>query len=298
MNLHERFTLTRPLHVFDTETTGPNPDTDRIVEIGFQRFTSEGIVKEWRSLINPGVPIPAESTAVHGISDEDVTTKCRKCKQPAEAHPTSNDMHVCETWLPVPTFAQIAPSLASGFSCCDYAGKNIRFDLRVVAAEMARICIPWSYADAFVICADRIEQLGEPRTLADLYRKHLGKEMEDAHQALADVRATSELMYAQLGRYDQLPRSLETLHKMMWPGWIDSEGKFRFDEKGVARVNFTKHKGSPIRNLDAGFWNWILRQNFNAEIKAIARNAKAGRFPQPPDDLPADEVIDDSFRLS
>lgn len=280
--IHQLLTLTRPLFVVDTETTGTQDA--RIVEIGFQQWEAEGLIKEWRSLVNPGIPIPPAVTKIHGISDETLKL-CKKCGQFADRHPFDNQGTIisgqiegpCLEFHPVPTFAQLAPHLARGFQACDYAGKNVKFDLRMLAAEFARVGVEWSYAAARIVDADRLEQLGEPRSLSDLYRKHVG-EPGGAHQALADVRMTADLIAAQLRKYGKLPRDLDALHELQWPGVLDADGKFRI-VNGVAICCFGKWRGRPMKDIEPGYWDWIIKNDFPADVKALASAAKLRKFP-------------------
>lgn len=272
--IHHILSLTRPLIIPDCETTGLDPKSDRIIELGFQLWTANGLEKEWRSLINPGVPLTPESMKVHGISEQSLIS-CQRCSALRENHPSLE----CAEFHGVPSFLQIAPSLAKGFCDCDYAGKNVRFDLRILSAEFARAKIEWSYIGARIIDVDRLEHLGEPRTLAALYEKHLGKKMEDAHQALADVRATTELLVAQLKKYRELPRDLDQLHEAQWPGWIDGEGKFAFIDGVACFGRWGKYAGRPMSVADQGYWDFILRGDFSADVKKLASEAKMGRFP-------------------
>jgi len=242
------------LFVIDTETTSLDTQTARIVEIAFQQWKETGMVKEWSSRINPGIPIPAETTRIHGITDADVAGR--------------------------PTFKQLAPNLAKGFSNCSFCGKNCRYDLRILAAEFARAGVAWSYLGAYIIDADRLEQLGEPRHLTNLYKKHTGKDLIDAHSALADVQATSEVIVAQLEKYEKvLPRDLKRLHEMSWPGFIDAEGKFKIID-GVACVAFGKWNGKPMKSVDPSYWDWLLGADFPADVKQLARDAKLGKYPE------------------
>lgn len=218
--LHEVFKLTRPLFVFDCETTGVDTENDRIIELGFQMFTANGMEKEWCGRFNPGVLIVEDVSKVHGITNADVAN--------------------------APTFASAAQNIANGFTDCDFAGKNVRFDLKILDAEIRRAGVTWSYADAKIIDAERLEQLGEPRSLSDLYRKHVtmtcpgcdgiddfsGRPCDscggrkrvpavllDAHEAMADVRATAEVILAQMKKY-QFTSSVADLHELQWPGQI------------------------------------------------------------------------------
>jgi len=271
--IHTILNLTRPLIVLDCETTGFE---GRICELGFQVWDSNGLSAEWCSFINPEIPIPPEATTVHGITDQLVTVLCRRCKQLPIEHPYNN----CETWSPVPTFGQIAVKIAKGFSDCDFAGKNIRFDLRRLESDFKRVGIAWSYATAIIIDAERLEQLGEPRSLSHLYKKHTGKHLEGAHGALTDTRASTEVIVAQLQAYrEALPRDLKMLHEAQWPGWIDGEGKFRFDEQGIPRSNFGKHRGEKMASIPPSYWRWIIEHDFPTDVTEIAKNALVGKFP-------------------
>lgn len=272
--IHEVLKLTRPLILFDTETTGTNTREDRILELGFQVWESTGMTKSWRSLINPRVPIPAVAAKVHGI-DDGIFQQCRQCGGPRENHGDDHEFH---EW---PSFGQLARSIASGFSNCDFGGKNIRFDLRILAAEMDRESVTWSYLGANVIDIDRIEQLGEPRSLSHLYKKYTGKDHDGAHGAMADVEASAEVIVAQMTKFEQLPRDLDELHALLWPGWIDPEGKFKFVNGVPCFGQWGKYQNQPMKAADRGYWDFILRSDFSADIKQLAEAAKLGRFPAP-----------------
>jgi DNA polymerase-3 subunit epsilon len=246
--------LTRPLIVFDLETTGTDTDKHRIVQFGFQLYTAEGLVKEYECLVNPGTPIPPEVTEVHGISDADVADAL--------------------------TFAQLAPNLAPHFVDCDFGGKNVRFDLRMFEAEMRRAGVSWNYATARIIDAERLEQLAVPRSLSHLYKKYTGEELVGAHGALADVRASAAVIFHQLSVHKEvLPLDLDKLHELQWPGRIDLEGKFVF-KNGVATCMFGKYRGHRMTAIPPDYWRFILKSDFSAEIKALANNALRGLYPE------------------
>lgn len=247
--------LERPLVILDCETTGTNPETDRIVEFAFMMlYPGDQPPKEYGTLVNPEMAIPAATTTVHHITDEDVAHK--------------------------PTWRQLAGSVAKGFRECDYAGKNVRFDLRLLAAEMARAGTPWSYADAKIVDADRLIQLAEPRTLGDLYRRATGQDLVDAHGALTDVKATVTVLEWLFKAFPKLPTNLDLLHQEQWKGWIDGERKFIFQDR-VPVVNFgKKYRGVPMREVEPSFWSWILKESFSDEVKAIAKHALKGEFPK------------------
>ncbi len=253
--LHELLHLTRPLFVLDTETTGTDPHSDRIIELGFQQWGPEGMIKEWRSLLNPGVPIPAATTAVHHITDEDV-----------------KDAY---------TFDQLAPNLAKGLVDCDFAGQHIRFDLSILQASMSRAQVPWHYAGARILDSFRLEAIAIPRNLSALYEKYTGRKHEAAHGVLPDIKASAEVLIGQLTVHHTLPRDLDQLHAAQWPGYIDTEGRFKLID-GVATISFGKWRGKPMRDVPRGYWAWISgpKSDFSEEIKKIARAAISGTFPE------------------
>lgn len=276
--IHQLLTLTRPLIVLDTETTGTDTAKDRIVEIGFQVWTAEGMTKEWRSLVNPGIPIPEAATKVHGITDEHVVLGCRLCGRTAMTHHDSGG--ACPEFKPVPRFKDLAANLAKGFADCDWAGQNVRYDLRMTAAEMQRAGVEWSYVGARIIDSSRLEALAVPRSLSHLHEKYVGMKHDGAHGALSDVRASTTVIAHQLQTHAALPRDLDALHAAQWPGWIDGEGKFRFVDGVPCFGPWGKYAGQPMRKADMGYWDFILKSDFSADIKALASAAKLGRFPE------------------
>lgn len=324
--IHKLLNLTRPLFVIDTETTGVDVKNDRIIELGFQMwagggpckncenqltalkagliteiplcehcngsgFIEGGLQKEYRTLVNPGVPIPAEATAVHGITDAQFVG-CRVCGgnphgSPIEPDAPNGMICMCSEFKPIPTFKQLATNLARGLSNCDFAGKNVRFDLRIISAEFARSGVEWNYLGARVIDAERLEQLAVPRTLSNLYEKYTGQKHEGAHGALSDVRALTVVIESQLVEHSEklygatgLPHSLDALHKLQWPGWIDGDGKFRFVNNVACFSNWGKHANKPMHKVESGYYDFILKGDFSADVKKIAAEAKMKKFPE------------------
>lgn len=281
-------TLTRPLILLDTETTGFDTDNDRIIELGFQvyegEFPGNGPTREWRSYINPGVPIPPATTAVHHITDA-MVQNCQICMREAADPIHSEDMLLTvegerHAYKPAPTFRQLAPYLVKGLTNCDFGGKNIRYDLRITAAELARAGEVWDYIGARIVCADRLEALALPRDLGTLHEKYAGRKHDDAHGALSDARASATVIHGQLGMYPCLPRDLEAIHAASWPGWCDTEGKFRVVDN-IPYVTFGKYRWKPMASVPMDYWDFLLsrKASFSPEIKAIASAAKLGRFP-------------------
>lgn len=273
--------LERPLIVFDLETDGLK--NARIVEIGHEVHKPDGTVAVYRTLVDPERPISAESMAVHGIKDEDLKN-CVRCGAPRDSHAAESldDLRPSadHEFRAVPKFVQIAKSIATGYSNCDFAGKNIRFDLRVMSEEMQRVGVPWFYAGACVIDAERLEALLEPRDLSSLYRRRLGREPEGAHGAADDVRMTREILCDQLSKGGRiLPLDLRRLHELQWPGWVDAEGKLRRGKDGNVSLTFGKHYGVDVRRVDPSYWKYVIGADFSAEFKALAAGMAAGRFP-------------------
>jgi DNA polymerase-3 subunit epsilon len=305
--LNQLLNLTRPLFVLDTETTGTDVQNDRIVEVGFQQWTGAepckachgtgvmpeamssaarcdvchgigridgGMVKEYRTLINPGVPIPASATKIHGITDGRMRA-CQVCGLLSHDDATTVD----HPFKVVPTFKQLAANLAKGFTDCDFAGQNVRFDLRIIQAEMARAGVTWDYSKARIIDSSQLERLAVPRSLSHLHEKYVGLKHDGAHGALSDVRAAATVIMKQLEAHDALPRDLDKLHELSWPGWIDG-GKFKFIDGVPCFGQWGKFAGQPMRKADNGYWDFILKADFPADVKRLAAEAKLGKYPE------------------
>lgn len=309
MSLLELLGLQRPLLIFDTETTGPEPANDRIVEIGFLRIMPDGTTKEWQSFINPGIPIPKEATfgngtdayPGHGITDA-MVQGCRRCYEAGHVGVTQ-DTHDSYTqdephdFIPWPFFSQMADNFLIGFSHTDFAGFNVkRFDLPLMKAEFARNGKEWSYDDAHILDGFRIWQLGEGRSLSDAVEAFLQRKHEGAHRALDDVQATAEVLIAQLTRFIRLPRTLPALHEKCWPkdpNAIDPDGKIIWKD-GEAVMNFGKNwKGKPLKLMIRKDLAWIASpacSGANSAVKQICRDAMAGKFPEPT----LKEIVDES----
>ena len=238
--------LKKPIIFFDLETTGTNVTHDRIVEISIIKIMPNGEEKEYTRRINPEMPIPAEATAVHHITDEDV----------ADA----------------PTFKQIATGIAQTFLGCDIAGYNSnRFDVPVLAEEFARAGVDFDFSKVRFIDVQTIFHKKEQRTLVAAYRFYCGKELDGAHSANADTRATYEVLKAQLDRYDDLPNDMEELSRYSAPNRnIDLMGRIVLNDKDVPVINFGKYKGQAVKEVlrrDPGYYSWIMQGDFSGDTK-------------------------------
>lgn len=281
--LDEVLRLERPLLGIDLETTTANPSNARIVEIGLEIMRPGQPVKEFRTLVNPGEPIPAEATAVHHITDA-MVQGCRECGQPKDhldhAGGLSENIIVvpkCE-FKPWPRFEQIAGHYAEGMSNCDFAGYSLRFDLKVLYREFKLAQVTWDYETACVIDGLRIWQVTSPRTLKDAAKEE-GIELLDAHSALADVKCSTRVIASRIRRFAHLPRTVPELHLLCSPDQFDAEGKLRW-KNGELVFGFGEHKDTPFRRAPARYLNWIIRKDFSDKVKDACRNALKGIYPR------------------
>jgi len=268
--LHEVLNLVRPMVGIDLETTGVNAQTDAIVELALEIMAPNHPVMEYRTLVNPLLPIPAGATAVHGITNEMVQG--------------------------APTFRQLAENLSKHLVDCDFVGYNVRFDLRQAAVEFQRCAIDWNYENARVIDGFRIWQLAEGRKLADAARRWLEPDTvvnageiiaeldsenrtSQQHTALFDVKQATRVVAAQLQACPHLPRDLNQLHELQWPGYFDSEGKLRWNDQDELCMNFGIHKDKPLRYVPNRYiLDFICQKDFSDLVKETCRNATKGIF--------------------
>lgn len=238
--------LERPVMFFDLETTGTDVLHDRIVEISMIKLQPDGSETQRTIRVNPERSIPAEATAVHHISDADV----------ADA----------------PTFRQIAAPLAESFSGCDLAGFNSnRFDIPLLAEEFARAGIDFDFATPRFIDVQTIFHKKEQRTLSAAYRFYCDKNLEDAHSAAGDTRATFEVLLAQLDRYADLPNDVDGLSEFSSQNRnVDLAGRLVYDKERREVINFGKHKGKlavDVLREDPGYFSWIQQGDFPSNTK-------------------------------
>ena len=291
-----RLKLERPLAFVDLETTGTAVDRDRIVEIavitvepydrepfrpepGFAEGAAQGDlfarpaktaerayrVTRFHTLVNPGIKIPPEATNVHHISDADVAN--------------------------APSFAEIATEVVRLVTTADLAGFNLRrFDLRMIAAELARANLWFNPEEARVVDAMSIFHQNEKRDLGAAVRFYCTRE-HDGHRAEEDVLATIDVLRSQLDRYrEKLPTDVHDLDEYCRgrkPDWISSDGKFVWRED-APRISFGKHNGKTLQVLakeDPGYLRWLAedkKREFADDTRKIAGEALQGSFPMAP----------------
>ena len=258
-NLH----LTRPLAVFDLETTGIDVERDKIVQIAIIRVEPDGTRRTFEALVNPERPIPPEATTVHGIKDSDVQD--------------------------APTFSQIRHEVEEILTGADLTGYNsVRFDQPLLTNELKQAGSELDFLGVKHLDAMRIFHLKEKRDLSAAYRLYCGKELVGAHDALADTTATLEILDAQLNHYDDLPREVDALHVFCNPDegrFVDLKRKFVWNDQGEAEFTFGKFQGQALNAVVSdqrgrSYLEWMLGKDFSEEIKGILREALDGVFPR------------------
>jgi DNA polymerase-3 subunit epsilon len=246
--------LTKPLAFFDLETTGINLAKDRIVEISVIRLNPDNTQDVLTHRINPGIKIPPEATAIHGISDDDVKDK--------------------------PSFKEVAGDFYKLMQGCDIAGYNIiRFDIPLLVEEMLRAGISdFPAADTNFVDAMAIFYNYEKRDLEAAMQFYCNKGLEGAHSAESDTISTVEVFQAQFERYN-LPADMKELHKICTSGKeiIDFAGKFTRNEKGEIVYTFGKNLGKMVA-ADSGYVEWMLNSDFTNDTKAKALKILKGEI--------------------
>jgi len=269
-----KLNLKKPLAFFDLETTGTNVASDRIVEIAILKAFPDGHIEKRpdpttgpeRFLINPEIPIPTETSLIHGIYDEDV----------ADA----------------PTFSEVAPKLFKFLYDCDLAGFNSnKFDVPILAEEFLRCGIDFSIEDRNLIDVQNIFHLMEQRTLKAGYKFYCGKDLDKAHEAMADVEATYEILLAQIDRYKDVEieardgekyipveNDVKQLDKISRRHRnVDFMGRFVYNDDDVECFNFGKHKGKTVEEVlrtEPGYYGWMLNGDFPLYTKRVLKSIK------------------------
>jgi len=280
-----KLNLTKPLVIFDLETTGLDLVKDRIIQISYIKVYTDGKEERGNMFVNPERPIPAEVKALTGISDEDVKDQ--------------------------PTFKQLATKLAENFRGCDFAGFNSNhFDIPMLAEEFLRAGIDFDFTKSRLIDAQTIFHKMERRNLAAAYKFYCGRKMEDdfeAHKADQDTEATYRVLQAELDMYApgkqeeperQLNNNMDELAefsktndnvdfagRIVWKEMTDAQGKVLNDAQGKPRryevFNFGKYKGWAVADVlhrDPGYYSWMLGNDFTYNTKQILTRIRLREF--------------------
>ncbi len=249
--------LRNPIVFFDLETTGINIAADRIVELSYLKIELNGNEVTKTMLINPTIPIPPETTAIHGITDEDVKD--------------------------APTFLSIAKNLARDIEGCDLAGYNSnKFDIPLLAEEFLRADVDIDMTKRKFIDVQVIFHKMEQRTLGAALKFYCDRDLENAHSAEADTRATYDILKAQLDRYPTLQNDMASLAEFSSHNKnVDFAGRFIYNDKKVEVFNFGKYKGQSVEEVlakDPGYYGWLMNGDFPLHTKKVLTNIKLRTF--------------------
>jgi DNA polymerase-3 subunit epsilon len=258
-----------PIAFFDLEATGINISTDRIVEISILKIFPNG-KQELKTLkINPTIPIPIESSLIHGIYDKDVVNS--------------------------PTFKDVARDLFQTFEGADLAGFNVlKYDIPLLVEEFLRAGIDFDIERRNLLDAQKIFFMMEKRNLSSAYKFYCGKTLENAHSAEADTIATYEVFKAQIERYlgeeledlqgnkiGIIENDMKKIHNMINEKMVDLAGRFVFNDKGEECFNFGKQKGKPIAQVlkeEPGYYDWMMKGDFPLDTKRKLTQVKLRGF--------------------
>ena len=251
--------LSRPICFFDLETTGTNVTKDRIVEISILKIFPDGEKESRTWLVNPEIPIPAETTAIHGISDEMVAEK--------------------------PTFKELSPKVQEMMKDSDLAGYNSnKFDIPMLAEEFLRAGIDWDMSKKYAVDVQNIFHRMEQRTLSAAYKFYCQKDLENAHSAEADVLATYEILEAQIDRYEELQNDISFLADFSNRQKVaDYAGFIAFNEDDIEVFTFGKYRGKAVEEVlekDPGYFGWIQNAEFPLYTKKVLTAIKLRKFNQ------------------
>ena len=240
--------LKNPIVFFDLEATGINTNSDRIVEISYLKVHPNGQEETRTYRVKPGIPIPKEASDVHHILDEDVAN--------------------------CPTFKEIGKMIAHDIEGCDIAGFNSnRFDIPMLVEEFLRNDIDIDLTKRKFIDVQVIFHKMEQRTLTAAYKFYCGKDLDGAHGAEADTRATYEVLKSQLDMYPELQNDVQYLSEFSsFNRNVDFAGKIILNDKGVEVFNFGKYKDKPVEEIlkrDLGYYGWMMQGDFSLNTKNV-----------------------------
>ena len=249
--------LSKPICFFDLETTGINIATDRIVEISILKVFPNGNKESHTWRVNPGVPIPAVTTAIHGISDEMVANE--------------------------PMFKELAPKVHALIKDADLGGFNSnRFDIPLLAEELLRAEIDYDLKKSASVDVQTIFHKKEKRTLEAAFKFYCDQDLKNAHSAEADTNATYEVLKAQLERYSDLENDVISLAEFSsHRKFADFAGYIGYNKQGTEIFSFGKHKGKTVEEVmdkEPGYFGWLLNADFPLYTKKVLTRIKLSRL--------------------
>lgn len=237
--------LKRPIIFFDLETTGTDAGRDRIIEIAMIKLHPNGNREQYIKRINPGIPIPPSTTEIHGISDEDVANS--------------------------PQFKQVAKEIHEWMKGCDLGGYNaVRFDIPLLAEEMLRAGVQVDFTERQFVDVQQIFFKMEARTLSAAYEFYCNKQLDNAHSAEADTKATIEILEAQLDRYSNLDNDIKALHNFTNSEPMVDYARRIVMKDGVPVFNFGKYKGRKVEEVftkEPQYYDWMMNADFPLHTK-------------------------------
>ena len=251
--------LKKPIVFFDLETTGVDVAKDRIVEISILKLHPDGKKEVKTRRVNPEMPIPIESSEIHGIYDKDVEDE--------------------------PTFKSMAKSLAAFIANSDLAGFNSnKFDVPLLVEEFLRVGVDFEIDNRSLVDVQNIFHKMEQRTLVAAYKFYCGKDLTNAHSAEADNIATFEVLEAQIERYEELENNVSFLSDFSKrTNNVDLMGRIVYNESNVEVFNFGKHKGTPettVLEKDPSYYKWMMNGDFPLYTKKVLTAIKLRGFNQ------------------
>ncbi len=239
--------LEKPLIVFDIEATGDKITKDRIVEIGMIKTLPNGKEEVYEKRVNPEIPIPLEISEIHGIYDLDI----KDC----------------------PTFNEIAKEILAFIGDSDLCGFNSnKFDIPILEEEFLRAGLKSEFEKKQLVDVQNIFHKMEKRTLGAAYKFYCDAEIENAHSAIADARATLDVLKAQTKKYDEIENNVSFLSEFSKANKnaIDYAGRLSMNDKQQPIINFGKHKGKLVFEVfkkEPGYYSWIMRSEFPHNTK-------------------------------
>jgi DNA polymerase-3 subunit epsilon len=242
---HMNIELHRPIVFLDLETTGLSLTQDRVVEIAMLKVSTDGSRQMKRRLINPEKQIPAEVSAIHGITDEMVKD--------------------------APTFKQVANEIRQYLEGADLGGYNSnKFDWPLLAEEFLRAGLDFDIQGKRLLDVQKIYHQMEPRTLSAAYKFYCDKDLENAHSAESDINATLDVFLAQINKYPQLGNSIDTVMKVIGEDQIVDFARRMVIENGKETFNFGKHKGKSVVQVlkdEPQYYDWMMKGDFALHTK-------------------------------
>ncbi len=264
-----KLNLRTPLCFFDLETTGINITQDRIIEIAVIKMMPDGQIVRKANILNPTIPIPESSSAIHGLREEDVKDR--------------------------PTFKEVAKDYARFFEGADLAGFNIlKFDIPMLVEEFLRAGVDFDYSRKRIIDAQKIFHLMEKRTLSAAYRFYVNKEIQNSHTAEADTEATMEVLIAQVEKYEgmdvtdglnnkigEIRNDMDALNKITATNLVDLGGRMVVNDQGQEVFNFGKHKNKVVTEIlkqEPSYYDWMMNGDFPLDTKRRLTEIKLRGF--------------------